>query len=858
MRNITIALMILAASAFWLWRRSGPEIAGPGPVLMAQQPAGSPVAATAMIGSERREDDLPSISAAPDGSLWAVWLSYSDRRDEIGLRQYRNSRWGNFQRVPGTSGDVWLPQVAVDSQNRPWVVWSEQRDDNWDLVARYFDPSAQTWGALERLTRDPLPDVNPRLASDGKGRFALVWQGFRGKNSNVFLKLYENGKWGADVRVTNRAANDWEPAVAFDSAGTVWIAYDSYKNRNYDVYARSVKGAEVGPEIAVAETPRFETRATIAADPAGRIWVAWEAGGANWGKDTGYIIRTRVGQEPGVVLGGAREVRIRCIENGQLREPGAPLQTAFPRVMGPGGNVYQPHVFTDAAGNIWVAAKRRMQPPPGSQPFPNRGYWEYYLTRYTGNSWKPAEALPKSQGRSSTRINAARAGDTLWLVWSTDNRPPQFYHRPLRHEIYAGQVAGAGRAPSPSLTAPATETVDVPAGHADEPGDLKAIRAYRTTVGGKPVRIVRGDFHRHTELSWDGGGAQDGSLQDFYRYMIDAASMDFGASTDHMGGANEYWWWYTQKMTDMYHVPGSHVPIFGYERSVTQPHGHRNVFYATRAGRVTPFFMRSGVESFEMPGSPQGQEPGVGTGDVVENDTKLLYDEVRKWGGVAISHTSGTRMGTDWRDNDPKLEPVVEIFQGCRTNYEYLGAPYWAEESKDAAHMKQAGYFPVGMVRNAWAKGYRLGIITSSDHGSTHYSYALVYTDRFTRQGILDAIRRRQTYGATDNIILDVRMGDHFMGAEFKAEAPLPMRVKIRGTREVARVEIIRGDKVVYNAQPKRQNVSFEFTDKDGGSKAGTQYYYVRLLQSDGQIAWSSPIWVNYSGSKPAEAKQTQ
>ena len=85
-------------------------------------------------------------------------------------------------------------------------------------------------------------------------------------------------------------------------------------------------------------------------------------------------------------------------------------------------------------------------------------------------------------------------------------------------------------------------------------------------------------------------------------------------------------------------------------------------------------------------------------------------------------------MGTDWRDNDPNLEPVVEIFQGCRTSYEKLGAPYVVEESKDAAHMKQAGYEPDGMVSNAWAKGYLLGVEASSDHGSTHISYTLVYT----------------------------------------------------------------------------------------------------------------------------------
>lgn len=134
MRRLTVLFIALAAgAAFSLLPRFTAIADEPAP-MMIQQAAGSAVTATAMIGSERREDDLPAIAAAPDGSLWAVWLSYADRRDEIGLRQYRNGRWGNFQRAPGTSGDVWLPQVGVDAQNRAWVVWSEQREDNWDLA----------------------------------------------------------------------------------------------------------------------------------------------------------------------------------------------------------------------------------------------------------------------------------------------------------------------------------------------------------------------------------------------------------------------------------------------------------------------------------------------------------------------------------------------------------------------------------------------------------------------------------------------------------------------------------------------------------------------------------------------------
>src|SRR5260370_40475681 len=168
-------------------------------------------------------------------------------------------------------------------------------------------------------------------------------------------------------------------------------------------------------------------------------------------------------------------------------------------------------------------------------------------------------------------------------------------------------------------------------------------------------------------------------------------------------------------MTGLCRGAGGLGTLVGYERSAVFPNGHRNVFFAKRSeSRVTPFHLRSGAQGFMLPLGPLGDEPGVGTGELVADDTKLLYEDIRPRNGIAISHTSATRMGTDWRDNDPELEPLVEIYQGARTNYEQLGAPLAAEESKDAQHMKQAGYQPQGFVNNAWAKGYKLGIDSRS------------------------------------------------------------------------------------------------------------------------------------------------
>jgi hypothetical protein len=808
-------------------------------LLLSTAPSWAQITSTA-VGHQFRQDDWPSIAAAPDGSLWIAWLSFVGDRDDVVIRHYSGGKWGNLQWVPGTSGDSFLPQVAVDASNRVWVVWSQQVNSNWDIYARRFDPAKQEWSALERLTKDPLPDINPRMASNGKGQFAVVWQGFRGKNSNIFLKTFDGSKWSADVRVTNRAFNDWEPAVAIDGKGTAWVAYDSYKNGNYDVFVTPVREGKLdGAEMSVAATPKFEARPTIAVDTSDRVWVAWEAGMPNWGKDNGYEIRA---VQPGVPLGGVRQPYIKCLVSGQWREPDPALASAF------SGNTYQPHVFSDGRGSVWVAAKsRKFGQPGGGQGAANRGYWEYALTRLEGSAWSKPVVLPNSKGRSSTRMNAVLTQDGgLALTWPTDNREPGFYHRPLRQQVYAAMVPAPSSAPGAPAWKTGEEAVEVkPGGHANEAADLRAIRAYTAPIDGKPHHIVRGDFHRHTELSWDGGGTADGSLQDFYRYMIDVAAMDFGASTDHQGGSWPYWWWYTQKMTDMYHVPGAYAPIFGFERSAIFPNGHRNIFYAKRSeSRVVPFFLKEGAEGFSLPLTAQGDEPGVGTGELAENDTKMLYEEIRARNGIAIPHTTATRMGTDWRDNDPNLEPVVEIFQGCRTNYESLDAPFVAQAPKDQAHMNQAGYQPEGMVSNAWAKGYKLGITSSSDHNSTHISYSLVYTDDASRQGVLNAIRKRHTYGAMDNIILDVRMGEHFMGDEFALAAAQPLKVHVKGTRAIARVEVIKDNKVIYSTQPAKQLADFEFTDK--GSVAGRHFYYVRVRQDNEMLAWSSPMFINY------------
>ncbi len=80
------------------------------------------------------------------------------------------------------------------------------------------------------------------------------------------------------------------------------------------------------------------------------------------------------------------------------------------------------------------------------------------------------------------------------------------------------------------------------------------------------------------------------------------------------------------------------------------------------------------------------------------------------------------------------------------------------------------------------------------------------------------------------------------MGASVAITAAPKLKVHAIGTSPIQRVDIIKNNRYVYTVEPGKPESDFTFTDSEAAT--GEAYYYVRVLQYDGQLAWSSPIWV--------------
>jgi hypothetical protein len=772
---------------------------------------------TASGAAGAEQHDYPDLAITSQGTVWVAWQAYQDNGDHVYALHSVPGGWSETTRLTTHKGDVFQTAVAADSSGRVWVVWSERTGEDWNLYGRVYN--GREWSAVRQLTSSDSPNAYHRLIRARDGTLHLIWTGYRDGESRILWSRLKGDERSAPTDVSGPGA--WAPAAAADSRGNLYIAWDSYRAGNYDIFLRKVNAdGAMEPVQQVTRSTVFQAHPSVALDGQDRVWLAWDESGMNWGKDWTHEDPWR-----GTTLYTDRRPRVAVLENGAWKQPAADLMAAVPQRYT--RFIEQPRIVCDDAGRLWVSLEIRTSSVTNvSENWANGAHWERFLTSLEGDHWTPVIPISESGTRAEGAFAIKALAQGVRMAW-TFNNAPFGSEIPRQHEILEAAFHNSAPAPAPKLD-PFADTFgrNRPV-HTNEAADVAHIRAYRTSKETGALHILRGDFHRHTEISGDGGG--DGSLEDYFRYMLDAAQMDTGIISDHnAGNDNEYTWWRTEKAIDLYHIRGRFTPLFGYERSVSYPNGHRNVVFARRGVRTLPI-------------SREEHRTQVNSGAV-------LYPYLRQNRGIAMTHSLATDQGTDFRDNDPLLEPLVEIYQGYHASYEYEGAP--RAESENYKLVPVHGELrPLGFYWNALDKGYKLGVEASSDHISTHTSYTMIYSPSVDRADIVESMRRRHVYGATDNIIVDFQAVDgegktHVMGEAFETSVAPKLMVKVVGTDRIAAIDIIKNKAFIYHFDPAGNTAEYSYVDNHRA--AGESYYYVRVLQVDRNMAWSSPVWVKY------------
>ena len=790
------------------------------------------------IAKEGIQVDLPAATIDKQGRGLVAYLEWNGKSDALRLARTKDDRFETLATVVA-SAVLHAPALAVDGKGTTLVVWSETADD------QTVNLKACSWNEKNGLGKSvTLADTDAAEAfavagTDAKGRVWVSWQSFRAGEGDVFARYRDPAanQWSNEFVVTDKTGGDWAPSLAFDKDGNAWIAYDSSRGNEFDLYLARVDAEGKVKEFPIGHSDKYEARSSITATADGKgFWIAAERGKVKHGLDyRGHGNKTGINAEKSVLFGrfDLATSKFKEIPLGPAGEAGNPVNV--------------PVVGVGKEGNPWVAYR-----------YFNAALWRVAVTSYRVKSgtWSSRRRIPASsygQDRKLVFLPSAKgAKGDLRVCWPSDER---------KHKAHQTVKVMLAALPSPSklpdaspVVAKAEQKLQDP--HSHKTPERPAFDRHQWKVDGQTYGLFWGDVHRHTDVSNCRTGF-DGCIVDHFRYAYDLAKLDFLGTSDHTDAGkmyHSYEWWHNQRMHDALHSPERFNTLYVYEREQRWPWGHRNVVFAQRGGPIVyiqrPTYLKS-TWSKVFPVSGK-------TGEILPYE---LWDILKSYGKpVAVLSHGTTGMGPDWGKYDHvdhDSENVVEIYQGARVSYEGEGAPqptvglrpgeaYTINGDAKAAPpdpIINFGKYKNGTYQNALRVGHNLGVFASSDHISQHASYGGVFCKDFTREGIIEAFDNRRTIAATDKIYLNFTCNEKPLGSIFETTENAKLWFKVDGTAAFRRITIVRNEKDWKNFGI-FTGTTFEETVTDEDMLAGENRYYVRVVQRDGNMAWSSPVWV--------------
>jgi len=360
-------------------------------------------------------------------------------------------------------------------------------------------------------------------------------------------------------------------------------------------------------------------------------------------------------------------------------------------------------------------------------------------------------------------------------------------------------------------------------------------------------KIYWGDIHIHSNFC-DGRN----NPSEIYGLCRDVSRLDFASVTSHDWGPkmDDDGWEEMKKITNRFNCEGNFVTLIGYEWTNWEECGNRNVYYKGNDGPILRY--SNGFKD-------RGHENQI-IDERYNTSHKLIsaLKAQKNYEAIVIPHHSLATMNTEF---DPDIETTIEMYS-CWGSSEYKGNPRWDTEANLTGYeirRKRAK-----SVRELLLFGKKFGFVGGSDNhsglpgGSFNRSYAnnlkekggltAVYCDDLKRGAVFDSIKNRNCYATTGHrILLKFEIEGNRMGSIVEhstvSNNPVSIFVEIHGTDLIETVEIIKNNMTILEKNPGCMDIKYDLLDEDGATKG--DFYYMRIIQKNGEIAWASPVHIN-------------
>jgi hypothetical protein len=231
------------------------------------EPVGEAVRVSPGPGADIRHD----AAADSDGGLWLVWQSDVDGQFDIVARHFTGEDWQDVVPLSEAPRGDWHPQIEVNSTGDVLVAWDGFDGESYNIYLR--SRRADQWSDVRLVAGKAAFEGRVDLAIDHQDRAWLVWEE-GGENWGMPYTGIDTTSVGDELGPLHRFRRLRLAIVGGD--GAVHEFHSPLPMPSLDAAARRGNAKDT------KHTGAFYERARLAVDDAGRVWLAYRHFYAPW------------------------------------------------------------------------------------------------------------------------------------------------------------------------------------------------------------------------------------------------------------------------------------------------------------------------------------------------------------------------------------------------------------------------------------------------------------------------------------------------------------------------------------------------------------------------------------------------
>ncbi|MBN1483550.1 MAG: hypothetical protein JXA37_02410 [Chloroflexia bacterium] len=224
----------------------------------------------------------PDVALDSQGNVHAVWAGDNGPPYRIFYATKPvGGAWSAPTNLTSGLGNSIYATIAIDRQDRVWVVWETQiTEQEFDIFVR-SKPAGGNWSLAEIISNQAGMELEPDIAVDANDVPHVVWRS-GGAGWEIFRTRYVDGAWTTPDNVSATSTPSHFGSIAADSQGNVFVVWEDEIDGSdrFQTLLRRWDGSQWGALRRVSSTPTKALYPAVSADNCNvySVWTDYRLG----------------------------------------------------------------------------------------------------------------------------------------------------------------------------------------------------------------------------------------------------------------------------------------------------------------------------------------------------------------------------------------------------------------------------------------------------------------------------------------------------------------------------------------------------------------------------------------------------